>query len=89
MPAYMGKDEVVAGMASINELRKEYGREHLPFEVTGALMEPPSVDAIRRYEEAGIDRLLVGPYGFPDANTTAEVIEAGLEQFANDIMAKL
>ena len=89
MPAYLGKDEVVAGMASINELRKEYGREHLPFEVTGALMEPPPSTGSASTRMTASTGSSSAPTGFPDANTTAEVIEAGLEQFANDIMAKL
>ncbi|MCH8191786.1 MAG: hypothetical protein IIC80_10610, partial [Chloroflexi bacterium] len=48
----------------------------------------PTPDVIRRFEEIGVTRLMVGPYGFPDAGTTDEKIEAGLEQFANDVLSK-
>ena len=76
-------------IATLRELRQEAGRADLPFDITGAPDAPPTPDVIRRFEEIGVTRLMVGPYGYPDASITAEKIEAGLEQFANDVLSKL
>lgn len=89
MPAYLPYEELVASINKVNAFRKEYGRINHPFEITAALPFPPTIDSIRKAEEDGIHRLLVGPYGYADANTTAEIIKSGLENFTNEIMVKL
>ena len=88
IPAFLPFDQIKEKIAHLHELRKEAGRADLPFEITTAPDGPPTPDVIKRFEEIGVTRLMVGPYGFPDASITAEKIEAGLEQFANDVLSK-
>ncbi len=89
IPSYLSYDQLKERIQTLNELRKDAGRDGMPFEVTTAPDSPPTPDVVRRFEEIGVARLMVGPYGFPDANTTAEQIEAGLERFADEVLSKV
>jgi hypothetical protein len=44
----------------------------------------PDLDLIRRLEDQGVERLITAPPGFD-----REGLSRGLEQFANDVIAKL
>jgi probable F420-dependent oxidoreductase len=59
------------------------GRDPSDVEFT-AVLEKPDLDAIRRFEDLGVSRLVVPPPGFdPDG------IKKGLETFANDVINAL
>jgi len=47
-------------------------------------MPGPDLDAIRRLEDQGVSRLVMGPPGFDP-----EGLRKGLDEFANGVMAKL
>ena len=61
----------------------------MPFEVNAGAGRPVTPEVVRQFEQVGVTRLSVSPFGYPDPGITAERIEAGLEQFANDVMAKV
>jgi len=65
-------------IARLRELRREAGREDEPVEVTlgGNLREP---DEIRRWEDAGVHRLVVSPW-----QLSREAVE-GLRRYADTI----
>lgn len=69
-------ETAAAPIARLRDLRREYGRADLPFEVClgGAVS---SVDDVKRWEEAGVTRLLVSPW-----RRSPEAIE-GLRRFAD------
>jgi probable F420-dependent oxidoreductase len=62
-------------------LRREYGREHEPFEISvnARDLDP---DTVARFEEAGVDRLVVNLW-----STTREAVPA-LEHFHETVIAK-
>jgi probable F420-dependent oxidoreductase len=73
-------DGAVAQLARLRELRREAGRAQQPLEVTlgGNLREP---DDVKRWEDAGVDRLVVSPW-----RRSREAVE-GLRRYADSIFA--
>ncbi|HUH37295.1 MAG TPA: TIGR03619 family F420-dependent LLM class oxidoreductase [Spongiibacteraceae bacterium] len=75
----------------INELRKEYQRDHLPFDIQVMSSEAYTADGIKRLRDIGVDEVLVAFRDVyksePDTKTVEEKI-AGLEWFANEVIAK-
>ncbi len=71
-----GVDAVRRSVERLAVLRREFGREGRPFEVTiGAPLSDP--DAVARFEEAGVHRLIVRPW-----RRSPEAVE-GLRAFAD------
>lgn len=83
-------DQVLGVMQRLQELRREYGRERVAFDAILVLSAPPTVDDLRRFEDAGVTSLVswpllftVGPQGSMDDKRRY------LETYANDVIAKL
>jgi probable F420-dependent oxidoreductase len=62
--------------------RREYGREHEPFEISVNARDL-TPDLVHRYEDAGVDRLVVTVF-----STSREAVP-GLERFHEEVMAKV
>ena len=60
-----------------------FGRDPTKIEITTAA-PGPDLDAIRRLEDQGVSRLVIGPPGF-DRNA----VRSGLEKFADAVLSKL
>ena len=77
-------ESVTESIARITKLRDEYGRSDLPFEVTvGGPVG--SEDDVKRWEAAGVDRLIVAPWRrSPEAvdglRTFSDLVEAHLHR---------
>jgi probable F420-dependent oxidoreductase len=75
----------------INILRKEYGRDHLPFEIQSMGADAFSLDGIKRLEEIGVGEAIVGfrnPYdGSPDTQKLEEKIDQ-IKWFAENLIHK-
>jgi len=75
----------------INEFRKEYGRDHLPFEFHAMTADAYSPDGIKRLEDIGIQEVLVAfrdvYQSEPDDKTVDEKI-AGMRWFADEVIGK-
>jgi alkanesulfonate monooxygenase SsuD/methylene tetrahydromethanopterin reductase-like flavin-dependent oxidoreductase (luciferase family) len=70
-------------LAELDRMRKEAGRDRLPFEKVVTLTTPPSVDDFKRAEDLGVDGLLVYPPKFAlGEHSTLEKKKALMEQFA-------
>jgi alkanesulfonate monooxygenase SsuD/methylene tetrahydromethanopterin reductase-like flavin-dependent oxidoreductase (luciferase family) len=87
-----GDPAELAGMLErIATLRKEYGREHLPFEVHVISFDAWEPDGLKRLEDLGVTDAIVGfrnPYHEgPDTETLDEKL-AALEDFANRVIAR-
>jgi len=83
-------DEVPDLLAELARLRREAGRDHLPFETIVTLTTPPSLDDFRRMEDLGVDGLLVYPPTFAlGHNSTLDQKKQLLEQFAENFIRKL
>ncbi|MDP6981185.1 MAG: TIGR03619 family F420-dependent LLM class oxidoreductase [Myxococcota bacterium] len=85
-------DELPRYMARLAELRRDAGRDHLPFEVHAISPDAFTVDGIRRLEDQGVTNVVVGfrdtqPNG-PDTQTLEKKL-GDLRDFADKVLAKL
>jgi probable F420-dependent oxidoreductase len=83
--------ELAACLVRLKEMRKEAGRDHLPFEIHASALDGYSVDGVHRLEELGVTDLVVGfrnPYTKrQDTQTLAEKIDL-LRAYADNVIAK-
>jgi len=82
------EEELVERLATVNELRKKYGREKEPF-IVSAGMATHSVDDMKRLEEKGVTALGVGyrnPYE-PDTMKLQDKID-WVKRFGDEVIAK-
>lgn len=84
-------EDLASTVRQIDEYRKEYGRDHLPFEYQSMSAEAFSVDGVRQLEDLGIAEAIVAfrnPYlGEPDTQTLEEKIGA-IRWFADNVIQK-
>jgi len=75
----------------INILRKEYGRDHLPFEIQSMGADAFSLDGIKKLEEIGVGEAIIGfrnPYdGSPDTQKLEEKVDQ-IKWFAENLIHK-
>lgn len=81
IPMQQTIETLPGNLALIHKIREEEGRTG-PFQVT-TNARVTSVDDVRRYEEAGVTRLLVSPFTHP-----REAAE-GFRRFGDEVIAKL
>ncbi|MCL4104374.1 UNVERIFIED_CONTAM: hypothetical protein GTU68_047336 [Idotea baltica] len=84
-----GSDELEVMIKQIRELRKEYERDHLPFEIHTTGIDAFSPAGISKLEEIGVDLAYVGFHnlyaGKPDERSLEEKIST-IEGYANGII---
>ena len=84
-------DELTALIDEIDGYRKEYGRDHLPFEYQSMGAEAFSLDGVKKLEDIGVSEAVVGfrnAYdGTPDTQTLDEKI-GQMNWFADTIIQK-
>ena len=82
---YLGATEEVAQKtAEVHAMRSEYGRSDTPFEITGSVPRDVSVDQLRAYRAAGVDRVIVDALGSRSAQDVVDVLRA----FQADTLSK-
>lgn len=82
--------ELAAYLKKLGELRREYGRENVPFETHVISMEAYSIDGIRRLEDQGITDVIVGfrdVYSGPDLPLSEKI--DSLRHYADEVIAKV
>ncbi len=52
-----------AQVSRLDELRRGAGRADEPFEITVCILDPPPIEEIAAWSAAGVDRLIVKPWG--------------------------
>ena len=76
----------------VEEYRREYGREHMPFEYQCMGAEAFSVDGVRRLEDLGIHESIIAfrnPYlAEPDVQTLEQKIDA-INWFAENVIQRV
>jgi probable F420-dependent oxidoreductase len=83
-------ENLPAQLAELERMRKEAGRERLPFERIVTLTTPPSLDDFKRAEDLGVEGLLVYPPKFAlGHNSTLDQKKALMEQFAENFISKM
>jgi alkanesulfonate monooxygenase SsuD/methylene tetrahydromethanopterin reductase-like flavin-dependent oxidoreductase (luciferase family) len=80
----------LAGMITqLQELRKEYERDHLPFEIHTTGMDAFTPDGIGKLQAVGVDLVYVGFFniysGKPDNRTLDHKLQQ-IEQYANQVI---
>lgn len=76
--------------ARLHVLRRQCGRENEPFEIFASANDAFDLDGYRRCEDAGVTGLVTVPWYFYGGNPDSlDDQKAGLERFANDVIAKL
>jgi probable F420-dependent oxidoreductase len=83
--------DLAATVRQIDEYRKEYGRDHLPFEYQSMSAEAFSVDGVRQLEDLGIQEAIVAfrnPYAAEPDNQTLEEKIGAIRWFADNVIQK-
>ena len=79
-------------IARLEELRREHGREHEPFEIHVISLDGYSVDGCRRLEELGVTDVIIGfrnAYQMEqDTETLQQKIDA-MAWFADSVIDKV
>ena len=83
-------EEIIECIQQLNEYRKEYGRDHLPFEIMATPSDAFTIDGYRVLEEAGVTHILTQPWPFyhGDTQDIDKKID-GLQRYAEDIIHKM
>ncbi|MGI9287091.1 MAG: TIGR03619 family F420-dependent LLM class oxidoreductase [Pseudomonadales bacterium] len=74
----------------LNELRKEYQRDHLPFEIHAITKDAYSADGVRQLEDMGVTECIIGfrnvYAGEPDSNLEEKLGQ--MNWFADEVIEK-
>ncbi len=87
----MVKERDIPGYISqLDELRKKYGRDHLPFEIQVAVTDVFDVDGYRRLEDIGVTDVLIAPWMFYGStfNDPIEKKADAMKRFSDDVISK-
>jgi probable F420-dependent oxidoreductase len=79
-------DEAVQYVERLKVFRREYGREHEPFDIMLALLEQPTPDLFKRAEDVGVTALMCSPWGLEDFQ--AKRYREPVERFAETVIAR-
>jgi probable F420-dependent oxidoreductase len=86
--------DLTVRLARLAELRREYGRADVPFEIHATTEDSFTPDGVRRLEDLGVTHTSGGfgrfdPYGQdPDPESLAEKVE-NLERYADQVIGRL
>ena len=80
-----GIDDYSEFVDKITAMRREFGRDHLPFEIFGAAREAFSLDGLKKLQDAGVTQVTVGfrdVYGREPDNLSVEQKIAQMEAYS-------
>ena len=82
--------EILSCVQRIQQYRKEYGRENLPFSVMATPSDAYTIDGYKRLEDGGVSHILTQPWPFyyGDTQELAKKID-GIKRYADDYIAAL
>jgi probable F420-dependent oxidoreductase len=83
-PARGDRETLTRLFGALREECTRIGRKAEEIELTSGVPGKTDVDATRRYEDMGVQRLTIGPPGLDE-----DSIRRGLEDFGNQVIAKL
>jgi probable F420-dependent oxidoreductase len=82
-------EEVQGILRRLGELRREAGRERVPFEIIVALTTPPDVDVFRRLEDQGVTGVVSWPLVFTvGPGASIEQKRGALESYAEQVIRR-
>ncbi|MCH2171451.1 LLM class F420-dependent oxidoreductase [Myxococcota bacterium] len=82
--------EIAECIEKIHTYRREYGREHLPFDIMASPSDAGDMDGYRRCEDLGVTHLLSMPWVLYHGMTTklADRVD-GVRRFGDDVIGKM
>lgn len=82
--------EILSCVQRIQQYRKEYGRENIPFSVMATPSDAFTIDGYKRLEDGGVSHILTQPWPFyyGDTQDLAKKID-GIKRYADDYIAAL
>jgi len=94
------KDEIQGMIASLNAMRREFGREQEPFDIMLHCPDATTVDDMRRLEDLGVTDLQVAPWTQPSIlaelgvssmalQPSLAVKQESIKRYAGEIIAKV
>lgn len=82
--------EIISCIEKIKSYRKEYGRDHLPFEVMATPSDAYNIETYQVLGRAGVTHILTQPWPFYHGDTDdIEKKIDGVKRYANDIIEKM
>lgn len=84
--------ELTRMIARLDDLRSEYGRQDVPFDVRVISTDAYTLSGIKRLEDAGVTDAIVGfrnAYQMPQDDQTLEHKASALKRYADSIIAKV
>jgi alkanesulfonate monooxygenase SsuD/methylene tetrahydromethanopterin reductase-like flavin-dependent oxidoreductase (luciferase family) len=82
--------EIPEVMETLRALRREAGRERMPFEAIVAVAAAPDIDLYRRIEDEGVTAVLHWPFPYwLGPSSSLEQKRAGLESYAEQFIVPL
>jgi probable F420-dependent oxidoreductase len=93
LPAGMSRDHLAAAIKRISELRKKYGRDHLPFAIHAIGMEAFTADGVRHLAELGVTHAVGGfssfnPYGVEADTESLQAKVDALHRYADEVISR-
>ncbi|HET9731142.1 MAG TPA: TIGR03619 family F420-dependent LLM class oxidoreductase [Acidimicrobiales bacterium] len=93
LPAGMSREHLAASIKRISELRKRYGRDHLPFAIHAIGMEAFTADGVKFLAELGVTHAVGGfssfnPYGVEADREPLQAKIDALHRYADDVIAR-
>lgn len=81
-------EDVPGLLSQLKVLRREYGRDHLPFEAMLGISAEPSLDLFRRLSDEGLDSTVAPPfqYALGRKHSTLDEKKSCMEKFAENII---
>ena len=82
-------EEITGSIDRITQWRREYGREHLPFDVMATPSDAWDVDGYKRLQDAGVTHIMTMPWPFYHGETDEldKKID-GVKRYADDIISR-
>ena len=82
---FQTSEDIIQCINTIQELRKEYGRDHLPFEVLASPSDAFDIKGFSNLAKYGVSHILTQPWQFyfGDTDKLSEQIE-GIKRFSDD-----
>lgn len=93
LPAGMSRDHLAASIAKIAELRKRYGRDHLPFAIHAIGMDSFTAEGVRYLADMGVTHAVGGfssfnPYGIEADTESLETKIDALHRYADEVISR-
>jgi probable F420-dependent oxidoreductase len=83
-------DDIITSIKKINQYRKEYSRDQLPFDVLATPNDAFTVDGYQRLKDQGVTHILTMPWPFYSGDSAAlEDKIAGIKRYSDDIIQKM